>query len=347
MIQLSRADSKNFVAMPDKASKIDSEPRFFRMFDFCLESNTDLYGLAVTGPGKADLVITVHEGEPVCEAGFEWFHEWLASDGELVIIGARRGSEYLLRFPGLADFTFQASGHVIDVFPQSGCEPHTLTHLLLDQVIPRFISQQGRLILHASCVELAPGKAVAFLGNTGMGKSTLASSFWQAGFPLITDDCLLLEKFGQSYFCLAGYSSLRLWPDAVEGLFPTGQSFQSVAQYSDKKQVPLEPQLAQEMPQASQLLGLFILKGWQDTNDSAAAKVTPAKGADSAIDVIDSMFTLDVDCPATIRRNFELAGQVLSGNLPIFRLEYPRHFEKLPHVRELVLDTVLNNEIEM
>lgn len=340
MIPLSRIDSTNFAVIPGKANKINSNRLHYRMFDFCLESDIELPGLAVTGAGSADLSIMLRAAGLVPQAGLEWFHEWRDRDGELAICAARRGSEYLLRFPEMADFTFQSSTKVIGVFPQPGCEPHTLNHLLLDQVIPRVLNQLGRLVLHASCIELAPGKAVAFLGNTGQGKSTLASSFWQAGFALITDDSLLLERINQGYCCTPGYPSLRLWPDAADSLVPAGQAFHSVAQYTDKKQILIGPQTNRATPVARQLVAFFVLKEGSRTDELCEVEVTSARGADTAIEIIESMFTLDVDCQATIRRNFDLAGQVLGSDLPIFRLEYVRRFDQLPGVRERILDAV-------
>jgi len=37
-------------------------------------------------------------------------------------------------------------------------------------------------------------RRIAFLGETGQGKSTIAASLGRQGFPVVTDDCLVVEE---------------------------------------------------------------------------------------------------------------------------------------------------------
>jgi hypothetical protein len=64
--------------------------------------------------------------------------------------------------------------------------------LVLAQVLPLAAALVGMEILHASAVEMA-GQAVAFLGGSGVGKTTLAARIVARGARLLTDDVLAVD----------------------------------------------------------------------------------------------------------------------------------------------------------
>jgi hypothetical protein len=74
----------------------------------------------------------------------------------------------------------------------------------------------GRLVLHASAVEMA-GRAVAFLGASGSGKSVLAAAACAAGANYLSDDVLRVDAELGRAWCFAGSRSVRLRRD-VAGL---------------------------------------------------------------------------------------------------------------------------------
>ena len=64
--------------------------------------------------------------------------------------------------------------------------------LVLAQVLPLAAVLRGMDVFHASAVALA-GRAIAFLGGSGAGKTTLASRIVARGARLVTDDVLAIE----------------------------------------------------------------------------------------------------------------------------------------------------------
>jgi hypothetical protein len=106
---------------------------------------------------------------------------------------AKSDGGYLLRFPKLADFTIDAGGRDINCIEAGdGVTVVTLRHLAIDHVMPRVLNLLGIESLHATAVA-APAGAIAFLGDAGTGKSTLAASFQLTGFESFCDDCLVLR----------------------------------------------------------------------------------------------------------------------------------------------------------
>ena len=113
---------------------------------------------------------------PVAPARPAWYHAWTGANGGVWTRLARLGDGYLLRFPRLCDFAISPDASRVQMWPRPGTPMATARHLFLNQVWPLVLAERGSLVLHASAVA-TPAGAVAFLGATGLGKSTLAASF--------------------------------------------------------------------------------------------------------------------------------------------------------------------------
>jgi hypothetical protein len=120
------------------------------------------------------------------------FHTWAFPDGTLWTEFHRADGGYLLRFPQLADFLVSADACTVTCIPVPEVPEGTARHLYLNQVLPLVLSKLGKLVFHASAVEIG-SHAVAFVGESGRGKSTLAASFAVSGCRFLTDDGLVVE----------------------------------------------------------------------------------------------------------------------------------------------------------
>ena len=164
--------------------------------------------------------------------GSKPFHRYTAEDGTAWAEFYRREDGYLLRFPDLADFEVSASGDTVIAYPATGTDAATVEHLYINQLVPLALSRQGRPAFHASVVTV-PGGAVAFLGKTGMGKSTLAASFALEGAAFLTDDALLIDE-SHGVRAMPSHASLRLWEDSIEALIHEDTPKAGAISYSSK-----------------------------------------------------------------------------------------------------------------
>jgi hypothetical protein len=81
----------------------------------------------------------------------------------------------------------------------------------LGRVFSFALVKMGYEPLHAATIVIN-GKAVAFLGASTFGKSSLAACFIASGYPLLTDDTLRLEEREGGYVAFPGPPRLRLMP---------------------------------------------------------------------------------------------------------------------------------------
>lgn len=86
---------------------------------------------------------------------------------------------------------------------------------LLGTVMGIVLHQRGLLPLHANAIEI-DGAAVAFMGPSGIGKSTLADWFTRQAFRMVADDVCAIRMAGGVPMVEPGIPRLRLWEDALE-----------------------------------------------------------------------------------------------------------------------------------
>jgi hypothetical protein len=313
----------------------------YKLFQFALESNIPLPELPQAEGEELEFAFRLL---PMREADLEsisWFHHWSLPNDDVWLSFARQESGYLLHFPNLADFVVSADAKDISCHPRLDIPLETVRHLLLDQVIPLALSKRGKLVLHSSAV-VAPGGAIAFIGMTGMGKSTLTASFVKRGFPLLTDDCLLLEEKERQLHVVPSYAGLRLWDESVSVLFPDGPMGSQVAHYTNKKRLDLSGGQLRFSSNPVLLQRMYFLDSPQEEGDTKTISITPLTAREALLELISYSFKLDITDREFLKQEFEYLCDL--ATLPLFyRLIFPRDLSLLPIVEETILEN-LNTE---
>lgn len=107
-----------------------------------------------------------------------------------------------------------SEGKEIIVNPETGIEETFLRALILGPAMGILLHQRGRLVLHASAVNINDG-AVAFMGHNGAGKSTTTASFMNSGYSLVADDILSIEFREGIPLVFPGFPRIKLWPESM------------------------------------------------------------------------------------------------------------------------------------
>jgi hypothetical protein len=118
------------------------------------------------------------------------------------------GSGYLLRFRECGEFAVTADLSAVEVRPDPAGRPELLPILLAGTVTAFLLTLRGQTVLHASAVAI-DGVALAFVGQSGRGKSTVAALLCLAGAELVTDDVLVVDP-NPPVTCIGGAPELRL-----------------------------------------------------------------------------------------------------------------------------------------
>jgi hypothetical protein len=242
------------------------------------------------------------------------FHHYEFDDGTIWTEFYRSGDGYLLRFPGLADFEVTADGKNVVAHPAEDTDAITVEHLYVNQLVPLALSRQGQPTFHASAVTV-PGGAVAFLGRTGMGKSTLAASFALGDSKFLTDDALLIVETDSGCLVKPSHPSLRLWEDSKEALIERLLAGEALT-FSD---------------QAQPLLAAYVL----GPDDGSGTSIRKLGGTDRYMAWLENSFLLDVTDQELLSQHFEWTDRI-SRAVPTFALTYARDYGMLREVRMAV-----------
>lgn len=250
----------------------------------------------------------------------EWSHHWLDED-EVVLSLAYAGPDYWLRVPGLADFLLQLDPPRILISPEAAAlDPATLEHQLVDQILPRLLAQLGELLVHASALKIN-GRHALFLGPSGWGKSTLAGLLQQRGHHVLSDDCVQVNPAGERFNAIPTYPSLRLYPDSLQAVFPDLVETMPVANYTQKRRVPMAPpaHVAGGVP----IDALYLLGDPADADGNI--HVSPLRPAEICLALIRHSFRLDLKDRVASARHLERCSAI-ARSVPAFRLDYPRDY---------------------
>jgi hypothetical protein len=273
-------------------------------------------------PSTEDLIEPVH-----------WTNHWTSLDDAVWLAFAKIDGGYLLRFPELADFVVSTDARSVRCYPREYVPSETVRHLLLNQVIPLVLSHLGSLVLHAAACA-TPWGAIAFMGMTGMGKSTLAAGFGLQGFPILTDDCLLVEEQNGSVMSIPSYPGIRLWPESVSALFREEPTLQPLAHYTEKRRL-LFGQIHPEAPVP--LASIYVLSHSQKTKRAAGVTIEPLRASEALLEIVKHTFQLDNTGRERLRRSFRQC-EWLAKSVPFFKLSFPRRHAYLSAVTTALLN---------
>jgi len=137
----------------------------------------------------------------------------LRPDGQRLYSSAVVDGATVFRVHGIGDIVFRADLAEGVVHLEPSTDPGLLAVIMAGMVPAFWLMERGEVVLHASAVYVDRA-TVAFVGNSGMGKSTLAALCCGAGAQVVADDLLRVASVAGNFCWIGGTSELRLRPGA-------------------------------------------------------------------------------------------------------------------------------------
>ena len=210
---------------PSRAARVAStpQPSEYRVFGLRVQSEIALPELVEGhGGGLPDVIIKL---------------------GKLPLIGGERMRGFavtptgaMLDVPKAARYLIRNGSEIIVDPDPDGSERH-LRLYLLGSAFGAILHQRRLLPLHANSIDIG-GRAVAFMGRSGAGKSTMAAWFHDRGFDVLADDvCVITFNDGRP-MAHPGIPRLRMWRDALEASGRSAEAYQLAFDDAEKYNVP-------------------------------------------------------------------------------------------------------------
>lgn len=250
----------------------------------------------------------------------QWFASRHLSDGSLY-----------LRWRGLFEFLIAPGGRTIRWRKLGRTAEESFRSYLLGQVLSFALLARGREPLHASAVAVG-GRVIAFLGDCGLGKSSLAAAFVAAGYPLVTDDLLVLEESRNAYLVQPGLPRIKLYPRIARRLLGVRRQGPRLNPGTAKLIVPLPEGRTARRPLP--LDTLYVLAR------ARSVRIAPLSGASAMLEILRATFNTVETGRERAARHFAFARK-LAGAVRMRRLAYPRRLAAIGAVRDAVLADLL------
>ena len=215
-------------------------------------------------------------------------------------------------------------------------EPHLeLAELrFLGPVLSYWFELRGLPTLHSSAVAVN-GRAVAFISRHGGGKSGLAAAMVRAGFPLLTDDLLVLEERETGWEARPAYPEMRMWPDEAAHFVGPTESLPLVQADSEKRRVAIGDGGFGSFRDAAAPLACIYLASRRQAGEGDI-EIQPVSRSEALIELVRHSFSPRLVEAASLQpaRLDRLARLVRA--VPVRRLVYPSGFDRLPEVVKLL-----------
>lgn len=227
-------------------------------------------------------------------------------------------------------------GKEIIVDPLPGVEEQIVRLPLLGAVLAVLLHQRGFLVLHASAVAINGG-VVAFIGEKGWGKSTMAATLYARGHELMADDVVALDFGSTNPRVFPGFPQLKLWPEAASTLGDDPRTLPQIHSRVEKRARRATDRFAQE---ALPLRRIYVLAG----GPNPAIKVLQPQ--DAILQLISNSYMArfgkqllqGVGACLHLRQCTSLIKDV-----PIYRLERPHSLPLLPTIAQIVEEDLASN----
>ena len=268
------------------------------------------------------------------EDAFQWYHHWNKPQDEnwWLSAGHCKDGSYLLRLENAVDFLISPKGDLIQYHVFGDFKDINAVKALFNQIIPMVLNLRGKETLHASCVLCQEG-AIAFVGNGGYGKSTLASALIRTGLKLLSDDAVPIILDGERLWTSSGIPRMGLWPRSRNLL---GINVE-IDNPSDKAFVKLAPMQYKH--------GNFLLTHiyfLNPSNKAANTRIIPMETQETFIELTRAAHRLDLTDNTMLKRQFVVLHQV-TKLITAKKLIYPSDIPSIEELCKAVLFDLKHN----
>lgn len=225
-------------------------------------------------------------------------------------------------------------GQEVVVEPAPGAEERVLRLYVLGPSFAILLHQRGRLVLHASAVEV-DGGAVAFLGATGWGKSTTAAALNVLGHALVADDVIAIVPDGDGMPTVySGFPQIKLWPEVAASL---GVEPEEMALLHPKLEKRAHRSIRKFSTQPLPLKRLYVLE------EGESMEIEPLKLQDALVEMVRHSWCVRVLKEQETEEHFLQCANLVRG-IPVRRLTKPRSLPKLSELARLVVDDAIDGD---
>ncbi len=242
------------------------------------------------------------------------------------------GSTYL-GWDTVGEFIVSPDGRQVDCRRADEATWGSFQVYMLGQALSAALVKQGIEPLHATTV-VVDGEAIAFLGDSGHGKSSLAACFLHAGHRLLTDDLLVLEESARGLLAHPGPAQIKLFPGVARTYLRCCEPRMPMNSGTEKLILPLAAHERCAVPVP--LVAFYAVTPPRDACRRPDVCVEALSRREGFLWLLRSTFDRRLVERSRLARQFAFM-TALADRVAVRRLSYPRSIARLAEVRDAVL----------
>ena len=225
-----------------------------------------------------------------------------------------------------------SSGRQIAIARHFEASDRDIRLFLLGSAFAAILHQRGLLPIHSNAIELH-GRAVAFIGHSGAGKSTMAAWLHDRGHALLSDDvCVIDAQPDGGVLVHRGVPRLRLWRDSLEASGRSAREEELMTDQADK--YTLRTRAAPVSPDTVPLSHFYLLN--QSEEEGAEPEIRPMTPGQAARALIENTYRGSyVRSLSKVREHLQQCVD-LAQSTPMFELRRPWDLDRLGELCERV-----------
>lgn len=228
----------------------------------------------------------------------------LIVDGQHRVVCRVSAAGYRLAMDGIGAYRIAPDGgRIAEVSADPRCDPEMRAMAALGAPLILALALRGIFCLHAS-VAAFDKKLMAFIGESGQGKSTLAGYL----------------------NCEGGPEWRRVIDDTLPIAPPTDDGATALPHFPQLK-LPDEMQPSRLVPERMPLRAVYVLE------NGAEAAIAPLRRSQAALALAAQTVGGRLFGPELLATHLTFCAELV-GRVPVRRLMYPRSFDALPAVRD-------------
>jgi hypothetical protein len=212
---------------------------------------------------------------------------------------------------------------IVDPFP--GVDERIIRHCILGPALGVLLHQRRQLVLHASAVAVSGG-AVAFLGEAGCGKSTMAAALYARGHGIVADDVTVVRADEAHPTVLPGFPQLKLWPEAAIAVGNAPETLPRVEPNLEKRARRTDHEFS---PDPLPLRCIYVLA------EDETQQIAPIRSQEALMELIRHSYTKSLLRVVGASSHFLQCSSIVK-NVTIRSLKRPRSLSSLSDIAQLV-----------
>jgi hypothetical protein len=318
--------------LEQKQSRPTGETYDYILYGIRLRSRMKLTLQEAPGNGIADIELS--PAEP------DWMEAKVSTvqldDSDWIHIHELPGGWSYVRYDGMFDFVISPPGDCIRFRMLADMPLDSFECYALGRILSFALVKKGFEPLHAATVVVGQ-RAVAFLGASDFGKSSLASCFVADGYQLLTDDVLRLEEQEDGrYIAFPGPMRLKLSP-RIARLLMRDFSVRTPINFKHPHSKRVYPMTAAQSCAAPvPVAAIYAVTSPRKVFRKQGISISALPAVDSLVKVLTFTHNHNLTGPERLVRQFEAARRLID-KVPLRSLSFPRKLQSLPEVKAAIL----------